>query len=136
MWQQFNRAFTGEWLQYGELFTILQTGVFQALFLLLLTTVPAVLLLHSMMIGPKTFNHHGQQVYFFSLFCRCIHWLAALTFSILVLSGIAIIFAKTLGGGSPAPCRPSATPFVGSRLYPYGHSHVFYVAERDAASAL
>ncbi len=100
MWLKFNNAFTGEWLQYGQLFTNLQQSLFGRLFLLIMTIVPCAFLLHYMVIGPKRFSHDGPQVYFFDLFSRIIHWIAAVTFSFLVLTGLMVIFAKQLGGGT------------------------------------
>ena len=100
MWQTFNNAVTGEYLQYGQLFTQLQEALIGRLFLLVMTIIPCVFLLHYMVIGPKRFSHEGPQIFFFGLFSRIVHWVAAAAFSFLVLTGLMIIFAKPLGGGA------------------------------------
>jgi formate dehydrogenase subunit gamma len=100
MWQKFNTAFTGEYLQYGQLFTQLQELLFGRIFLLVMTIIPCVFLLHYMVIGPKRFAHDGPQVYFFGLMTRIIHAVAAMSFSFLVLTGLMVIFAKSFGGGA------------------------------------
>lgn len=100
MWQKFNIAFTGDYLQYGQLFTELQEYLIGRVFLLVMTIIPCVFLLHYMIIGPKRFSHDGPQLYFFGLFSRIIHWIAAASFSFLVLTGLMVIFAKPLGGGA------------------------------------
>ncbi len=99
-YQQFNSLYTGDWQQYGELFTNLQASLFSRMFLLIVTLVPAVFFFHYLAIGPKTFDHHGPQVYYFSLFSRIIHWLAAASFSLLVVTGLMVIFGKLFGGGA------------------------------------
>jgi len=90
MWQTFNNAITGEYLQYGQLFSQLQEVLFGRLFLLVMTIVPCVFLLHYMVVGPKRFDHDGPQIFFFGLFARIIHWIAAISFSFLVLTGLMV----------------------------------------------
>jgi formate dehydrogenase subunit gamma len=96
----FNALFTGDWQQYGQRFTQLQAGLFSRIFLAVLTIVPAIFLLHYIIIGAKKFSHKGTPVYFFSIFTRLVHWLTALSFSLLVATGLMVVFAKLLGGGS------------------------------------
>lgn len=100
MWLQINNAFTGDWQQYGQLFTSLQASLFDQLFLLILTIVPCIFLLHYMLIGPKRFDHTGPQIFFFNLLSRIVHWIAAVSFSLLLLTGLMVIFGKLLGGGA------------------------------------
>jgi len=95
-----NKVFTGDWQQYGQLFTTWQGGLFSRIFLLVLTIIPAIFLLHFIIIGAKKFSHEGNKVLFFGLFSRFIHWLAALSFSLLVITGLLVIFGKFVGGGS------------------------------------
>jgi len=47
-----------------------------------------------------TFSHEGKQVYYFNLFARCIHWCAAISFALLVITGLLIIFGSVVGGGA------------------------------------
>lgn len=99
-YQQINTMFTDDWQQYGQLFTNLQQFLFPRLFLLVLTIVPVIFFLHYIAIGPMVFDHSGNQVYCYNLFVRIVHWCAALSFSLLVLTGIFILFASLLGGGT------------------------------------
>jgi len=99
-YEQINANFTGEWQQYGQLFTDLQQFLFPRLFLLVITIVPVVFFLHYVAIGPMVFDHGGKQVYCYNLFVRIVHWCAALTFSLLLVTGLMVVFAALLGGGS------------------------------------
>jgi formate dehydrogenase subunit gamma len=99
MYQQLNAAFTGDWQQYGELFTSLQSGLFPRLFLLVITVVPLVFFLHYIAIGPMSFPHDGRMIYCYNLFVRVVHWVAAISCCLLVLTGLLIIYAKLFGGG-------------------------------------
>ncbi len=95
-----NKIVTGDWQQYGQLFTSWQGGLFNRIFLLVLTIVPAVFLLHYIIIGAKSFSHAGAPVKFFGILTRFLHWLAALSFSLLVITGLMVVFGKFFGGGS------------------------------------
>ncbi len=90
---------TGNWQEYGQLFTTLQGQWFWKAFLVIVTAVPAVFLLHYLIVGAKHFDHDGPQIYFFSLFARIVHLVAAVSFSLLVVTGLMIIFGTFLGGG-------------------------------------
>ena len=83
----------------GLLFTTLQAEYFRPIFLGILVAVPLLFLLHYLVIGAKVFSHGGKKIYFFSLFKRIIHWLAALAFVILVPTGLMIAFGGYFGGG-------------------------------------
>jgi len=99
-YQQINTSITGEWQQYGQLFTQLQQFMFSRLFLLVVTIVPVIFFLHYIVIGPMVFDHGGKQVYCFNLFIRIVHWCAALSFALMLLTGLMIVFATFIGGGS------------------------------------
>ncbi len=94
-----NKVFTGDWQQYGQLFTSWQGGLFNRIFLLVLTIVPVVFLLHYIIIGAKSFSHAGTPIKFFGILTRFLHWLAALSFSLLVITGLMVVFGKFIGGG-------------------------------------
>lgn len=96
---QLINTITGNWQEYGELFTVLQGQWFSKVFLLVITAVPAVFLLHYLIIGAKHFDHDGEQIYFFNLFARVVHFVAAVSFSLLVITGLMIIFGSFFGGG-------------------------------------
>ncbi|HIP39924.1 MAG TPA: formate dehydrogenase subunit gamma [Desulfocapsa sulfexigens] len=99
-YQQFNEIITGDWQQYGQLFTSLQAYLFSRLFLLVVTFMPVIFFFHYIAIGPKKFDHRGKRIYYFSIFNRIIHWLAAFSFSLLVITGLLVILGKILGGGA------------------------------------
>lgn len=90
---------SGNWQEYGKLFTFLQSQWFWKIFLGIITVVPAVFLFHYLIVGAKHFDHDGPQIYFFSLFARVVHFIAAVSFSLLVVTGLMIIFGSWLGGG-------------------------------------
>ena len=96
---QLIQGITGDWQQYGELFTMLQSQWFYKIFLVVVTAVPAVFLIHYLIIGAKHFDHDGEQIYFFSLFARVVHFIAAVSFSLLVVTGLLIVFGSFFGGG-------------------------------------
>jgi len=91
---------TGDWQGYGQLFTTLQGQWFWKAFLLIITAVPAVFLLHYLIIGAKHFDHDGEQILFFPLFIRVVHFIVAISFSLLVVTGLMIVLGAYLGGGS------------------------------------
>ena len=92
---------TGDWSRYGHVFTHLQANLFWKVFLAVLTVVPGVFLLHFLVIGAKSFSHDGPQILFFGSFTRLVHWLGALSFTLLVVTGLLVIFGSFFGGGSP-----------------------------------
>lgn len=91
---------TGNWEEYGQLFTILQGQWFWKIFLFIVIGVPGVFLLHYVIVGAKHFDHDGEQILFFPFFIRIVHLVAAISFSLLVITGLMIIFGKYLGGGT------------------------------------
>ena len=99
-WFGINNAYTGDWQQYGQMFTSLQSGLVSRIFLFVLTLIPALFLIHYIVIGAKHFDHKGPDVLFFPAFIRLVHWLAAISFSLLVITGLMVIFGKLLGGGT------------------------------------
>jgi formate dehydrogenase subunit gamma len=91
---------TGDWQGYGQLFTTLQGQWFWKVFLIIITVVPGVFLLHYLIIGAKHFDHDGEQILFFPLFTRVVHFFAAVSFSLLALTGLMMVLGSYLGGGS------------------------------------
>ena len=91
---------TGDWQQFGRLFTELQGQVFWKVFLAVITIVPLAFFLHYLVIGAMEFSHDGEQVLFFPLFARIVHLIAAISFGLLALTGLMVILGKFLGGGA------------------------------------
>lgn len=87
-------------LKLGQLFTMLQANYFAQAFLVVLIGVPAVFLIHYLIIGPKVFSHDGKKIYAFSLLSRVIHQIAAISFIVLIPTGFIMMFGSYFGGGS------------------------------------
>ena len=87
--------------KFGDLFTYLQAHYFKIIFLAIFIGVPLVFLLHYLIVGAKVFDHGGKRFYFFTLFNRIIHWIAAIAFVVLIPTGLLMVFGKYLGGGEP-----------------------------------
>jgi len=83
----------------GPLFTMLQNEYFGKIFLGILVLVPAVFMIHYMVIGPKVFSHDGKKIFAFSLYSRIIHQIAAVSFIVIVPTGFVIVFGDFFGGG-------------------------------------
>ncbi len=90
---------TGDWRDYGAMFTMLQGEWFRMLFLIVITAVPAVFFLHYIIVGAKHFDHDGEQILFFSAYNRIVHLIAAVSFTLIVITGLLIIFGSYFGGG-------------------------------------
>ncbi len=88
-----------ESLGLGPLFTMLQANYFAQIFLAVLIGVPAVFLLHYLVIGPKVFSHDGKKIYAFSIFNRIVHQVAAISFIVLIPTGFIMTFGSYFGGG-------------------------------------
>ena len=88
-----------ESLKLGPLFTMLQANYFAQIFLAVLVGVPAVFLLHYLVIGAKVFSHDGKKIYAFSIFNRIVHQVAAISFIVLVPTGFIMTFGAYFGGG-------------------------------------
>ena len=86
-------------LHLGQYFTILQSTYFKPLFLGVLLGVPAVFLLHYLVIGPMIFSHDRKKIYVFTLFHRIIHSIAGISFILIIPTGLIMMFATTFGGG-------------------------------------
>ncbi len=88
-----------ESLHLGQYFTILQSTYFKPIFLGVVVGVPAVFLLHYLVIGPMIFSHDRKKIYVFTIFNRIVHAIAAIAFIILIPTGLVMIFGSTFGGG-------------------------------------
>ncbi|WP_104578838.1 formate dehydrogenase subunit gamma [Helicobacter felis] len=84
----------------GELWTLWQGHYFLWFFLAVVLGVASGFLLHYLVIGPKQFKHSAQKIPFFTLFNRIIHWIAGVSFILLVPTGLIMIFGDFLGGGA------------------------------------
>lgn len=79
----------------GHLWTSIQGGgYFSSLALILVIAIFAAFAMHYMVIGPKQFSHDGKKIYAFSLFERLFHFVAALSWIVLVPTGLVIMFGE------------------------------------------
>ena len=97
--KEFGVVVSPHWQAYAEDFISFVNGVGR-LYLPVIVGVPLVFLIHFVAIGPKGFEHRGRRISFYGLFTRFLHWMCAIFFSLVVVSGIMVVFAKALGGGS------------------------------------
>ncbi len=88
-----------DWSSSGKTFISLVPFIEKGLEIVLLGLL-LLLGLHYLLIGPKRFTSGGKRILYYGPVVRAFHWWAALTFSLLVLTGLAIIFARILGGGA------------------------------------
>ena len=82
-----------------EVFVALQTKIFKNAYLGIIVIVPLVFLVHYLIIGPKKFKHDGKKYYVFTLFNRIIHGIAAVSFMLLIPTGLIMMFGSVFGGG-------------------------------------
>lgn len=87
-------------LHMGHWFTLIQSTYVRPLLLFVLIVIPLAFLAHYLIVGPKRFDHSGKSIMMFPLFKRINHGIAAISFMIIVPTGIIMIFGSTFGGGT------------------------------------
>lgn len=102
---------------FGRLWTTLQGEYIATIALIALICVLAAFALHYMVIGPKSFSHDGNKIFAFSLFERCFHFCAALSWVILVPTGFIIMFGATFGGGTFVRVAKNLHAFGGALFF-------------------
>ncbi|MDY6821113.1 MAG: formate dehydrogenase subunit gamma [Deferribacterota bacterium] len=75
-----------------------QAVIFKISCLLVIFVAILGFIIHYLIFGSKEFNEE-EKIYWFNFWNRFVHWSVAITFVILVITGIIIIFADNLGGG-------------------------------------
>ncbi len=88
-----------QYQNWGEFFVNLQVHWFRLLFAIILVGVILVFAIHYLIIGKKVFNENCPSVLVYPLFQRVIHWIAALSFVLIVPTGLIMMFGKYFGGG-------------------------------------
>ncbi len=91
---------TADWQGSGQFFIMLQQNLFVPLFLGVIVVMVVLFGIHYLLIGAKKFSHEGGKIFYYSALCRLVHALAAISFTILVLTGLLIIFGKLFHGGA------------------------------------
>ena len=87
-------------LHMGHWFTLIQSTYVKPMLLFVLIVIPLAFIAHYMIVGPKRFSHEGKSIMMFPLFKRINHGIAAISFIIIVPTGIIMIFGSTFGGGT------------------------------------
>jgi formate dehydrogenase subunit gamma len=87
-------------LHLGYYFTLLQSTYFKPLFLGVLIGVPAVFLLHYLVIGPMIFSHDRKKIYVFTIFNRIVHAISAISFILIIPTGVIMMYGSVFGGGA------------------------------------
>ncbi|ANV97869.1 formate dehydrogenase subunit gamma [Helicobacter enhydrae] len=82
----------------GELFTLLQNKFFAPIFLAIIVLVPVAFATHLMLFGSKRFAH-GVKYKIFSTYNIAVHWLTAVPFIVICITGLIMVFGAQLGGG-------------------------------------
>lgn len=85
----------------GEIFTFIQGNNYFAYGVVaIILAVIGAFILHFLIIGPKHFSHDGKKVYAFDIVERISHGIAALSWVILVPTGIIMMWGSSFGGGA------------------------------------
>jgi formate dehydrogenase subunit gamma len=87
-------------LHMGHWFTVIQGTYVKPMLLFVLIIIPLAFIAHYIIVGPKRFDHSGKSIMMFPLFKRINHGIAAISFMIIVPTGIIMIFGSTFGGGT------------------------------------
>ncbi len=85
----------------AKLFVYLQSNDYFAYSVaLIILAVVVAFALHFLVIGPKHFDHNGNKVYAFDIMQRVFHAIAAISWVMLVPSGIVMMWGASFGGGA------------------------------------
>ncbi len=98
VFRRLNQILLDAWPDEGQAFVSWITS-FKDYYLYVGLGLLVFLFLHYLIFGPKKFPESGKKVFYYGLFTRLIHWGAAITMTLLVLTGLSVLFAKKLGGG-------------------------------------
>ncbi|WP_172198206.1 formate dehydrogenase subunit gamma [Campylobacter sp. RM16188] len=86
---------------FGPLFTFIQGNDYFAFGVVaILAAVVFAFVLHFLIIGPKHFSHDGKKIYAFGVIERVSHALAAVSWIVLVPTGIIMMWGDLFGGGT------------------------------------
>ncbi|KEA45979.1 formate dehydrogenase [Campylobacter mucosalis] len=85
----------------GKIFTFIQGNDYFAYGVVaIILAVIGAFALHFLIIGPKHFSHDGKKVYAFDIVERVSHGIAAISWVILVPTGIIMMWGSAFGGGA------------------------------------
>lgn len=78
---------------------IQSNGYFAMLCAIAIIAVISAFVAHYAIVGPKHFSHNNGKIYAFSKIERIVHLIAAISWTILVPTGIIMMFGEEFGGG-------------------------------------
>ncbi|MBR8465270.1 formate dehydrogenase subunit gamma [Campylobacter sp. faydin G-140] len=85
----------------GPIFTFIQGNDYFAYGVaVIILAVIGAFVLHFLIVGPKHFSHDGKKIYAFNIVERISHGLAAISWIVLVPTGIIMMWGSTFGGGT------------------------------------
>ncbi|RMG69902.1 MAG: formate dehydrogenase subunit gamma [Nitrospirae bacterium] len=96
----FTDMIVGDWSERGKQFTTWQQSYVRKVTALAVVGIIVLFAIHMAAVGRKELPEGGREIPFYSLFNRFIHWVSALSVSLLALTGLAMTFGKYLGGGA------------------------------------
>ena len=99
VYRELNPLILDAWPDEGQAFISFITA-FKSYYALVGLGAVAAFVLHYLVFGPKRFPETGQKVFYYGAFIRLVHWGAAASMTLLVLSGLGVLFARLLGGGA------------------------------------
>ncbi len=123
--QQLPQSVPHYW-EWGSLFVNLQVNYFKVFFLVALLAIIIIEFLHFVIIGPKKFRESGKKIRVYNLFVRIVHWTAALSFTLLVPTGLIIVFSKFFGGDGFVRAMRSLH-FIGAILFAISVVPLFFM---------
>ncbi len=96
----FTDMIVGDWSERGKQFTTWQQSYVRKVTALAVVGIIVLFAIHMAAVGRKELPEGGREIPFYSLFNRFIHWVSAVSVSLLALTGLAMTFGKYLGGGA------------------------------------
>jgi len=96
----FTEMIVGNWSKRGQQFTTWQQRYVRKVTGWAVVAALVLFAIHMVAIGRKELPEGGEEIPWYSLFNRFVHWLSALCVTVLALTGLVMIFGKYLGGGS------------------------------------
>ncbi len=96
----FSEMIVGNWSSRGKQFTTWQSKYVRKVTGWAVVGILVLFALHMVAVGRKKLPEGGAEIPWYSLFNRFIHWLSAVSVSLLALTGLVMTFGKYLGGGA------------------------------------
>ena len=96
----FTDMIVGEWSARGQQFTTWQSQYVRKVTGWAVVGIIVLFALHMVTVGRKELPSGGEEIPWYSLLNRVVHWVAAVSVSLLVITGLIMTFGKYIGGGA------------------------------------